>query len=648
MSGSNDETPKPAQKAIADAIENAPAFTEVDAAPAASPAESEQKPKRGRGRPRRDGGTIAAAHEPKASATPPLADSDAVWPPQFEMRDSGLWYCPKGDDPSWLSAPFRVLGMVRTAESAAWSLYLTFADPDGGPQALAIPYAELQGDGANVRRQLADLGLALSTWRGAREKFSAALASVRTSRRLLRVSQTGWTANGASFALPHRTIAGPDAEPVVFEGRARGAHFGEAGDVAGWRANVAALAKGQDRLLLALGLALSGPLLEPLGMDGGGFHFVGGSSIGKTSAERLAGSVWGGGGALGFAQSWRATSNSLEGIAAAHNDAFLALDEIGLCEPHDLSAAAYALAGGEGKGRMRSDSELRNRARWRIPILSSGEVSLAARIAESSSRGKARAGQAVRIIDLEADAGRGHGLFDDPGPTGNARDLADVIRDATKTHYGVAGPAFVEVLLNRRDETIATARAIMKAFVADHVPEGANGQVARVAQRFGLVAVAGEIAIAANILPFESSVVLDAVARLFKVWIAARGGLGASESRAAVEAMRQFIQAHSNSRFIKIGERADGEDHVNSSFRYMNVVGWRHEKDKGTFYYFNDAGWQEALAGLERRSAAEALFAAGYLLKDADSKTKRAERIDGRTRRVFVIREEILEGDEHV
>jgi putative DNA primase/helicase len=648
VSGSNDETPNPAQKVIIDAIENAPAFSDVDAAPEAVPADGEQPAKRGRGRPRKDAGAPYAGAGGDGGGAPPAGGPDAVWPPSFEMRESGLWHCPKGDDPVWICAPFQVLGLVRTADAQGWALYLSFADPDGGAQSLAIPYAELQGDGAVIRRQLADLGFVLSTWRGAREKFIAALASVRTSRRLLRVSQTGWAADGRVFALPHKTIAGPDAEAVVFEGRARGAHFGEAGDLAGWRANVAALAKGQDRLLLALALALSGPLLEPLGMDGGGFHFVGGSSIGKTSAERLAGTCWGGCGTLGFAQSWRATANSLEGIAAAHNDCFLALDEIGLIEPHDLSAAVYALAGGEGKGRMRSDAEMRNRARWRIALLSSGEVSLAARIAEGSGRSKARAGQAVRIVDLEADAGRGHGIFDDPGSTGNARDLADAIREATKAHYGVAGPAFVELLLNRRDETIATARAIMKAFVADHVPDGANGQVARVAQRFAHIAAAGEIATAAKILPFESGAVLNAVARLFKVWIAARGGLGASESRAAVEAMRQFIQAHSASRFIKIGERSDGEDHVNTSFRYQNAAGWRHEKDKGTFYYFNDAGWQEALTGMERRAAAEALFAAGFLLKDADGKTKRAERIDGKTRRVFVIREEILEGDDHV
>lgn len=633
----------PAQQAIADMVAGAPAFVETEAQGSAAPAESELPAKRGRGRPK---GVASAAPDAAAGdgAPPPPSppDDGAAWPFGFEMRANGLWHCPKNDNPAWLCGPFEVLGMVRTAESAAWSLFARFDDPDGNEQSLAISYAELQGDGATGRRALADRGLSISGRKGSREKLVEALAGVKTPRRLLLVSQTGWQADGKCFALPHVTIAAPGAEPVVFDGRARGAHFGAAGDLAGWREHVAALAEGQDRLLLALGLALSGPLLEPLGFEGGGFHFVGGSSIGKTSAERLAGSVWGGGGPLGFAQSWRATSNALEGVASSHNDCLLALDEISQCEPHDLSAAAYALAGGSGKARLSSGADLRSRLRWRLAVLSSGELSLAARIAEGARQQKARAGQEVRIVDIQADAGRGFGLFDHAGATGNARDLADAIRDATKKHYGVSGPAFVEVLLNRRDETIAPALAIIKAFVADHVPEGANGQVARVAQRFALVAAAGEIAITANILPFASGAVLDAVARLFKAWIAARGGLGASESRAAVDSVRQFIQAHQKARFIQMNLT----DEESKSFRVQFAAGY-YSSVKGRFY-FTDAGWQEALAGLERRAAAEALFAAGFLLKSSGGETKRSERIDGKTRRVFVIREEILEGDDNV
>jgi hypothetical protein len=59
--------------------------------------------------------------------------------------------------------------------------------------------------------------------------------------------------------------------------------------------------------VFAICCALTGPLLKLLGGEGGGFHFRGGSSIGKSTALNIAASVWGGGGVSGFSRTWRAT-----------------------------------------------------------------------------------------------------------------------------------------------------------------------------------------------------------------------------------------------------------------------------------------------------------------------------------------------------
>ncbi|MEJ1159755.1 DUF927 domain-containing protein [Prosthecomicrobium sp. N25] len=89
------------------------------------------------------------------------------------------------------------------------------------------------------------------------------------------------------------------------------------------------------------------PFWNGSGFEGGGFHFYGPSSIGKSTLLRVAGSVWGGGGPLGFGHPWRATASALEGLAAAHNHVVLCLDEIGALDPADLPSAVYALAGGQ-------------------------------------------------------------------------------------------------------------------------------------------------------------------------------------------------------------------------------------------------------------------------------------------------------------
>src|SRR4029077_11311279 len=92
--------------------------------------------------------------------------------------------------------------------------------------------------------------------------------------------------------------------------------FGQRGSLAEWKDNVARLAVGKSRLLLAANA------------ESGGIHLRGASSTGKSTALVMAGSVWGGGARGGYVRSWRATANGLEGVALAHCDALLCLDEL--------------------------------------------------------------------------------------------------------------------------------------------------------------------------------------------------------------------------------------------------------------------------------------------------------------------------------
>src|SRR4029453_16760043 len=134
-----------------------------------------------------------------------------------------------------------------------------------------------------------------------------------------------------------------------------------------------------------------------------------------TTALKVAGSVWGGGGERGFALTWRTTANALEGVATGHNHTLLARDGVAQICPFDLDQATYALANGQAKARMRADGEIRDRARWRVPILSTGEVTLAERTREAGPMKQVRAGQEVRLVDLPAEADRGCGIFDHGG-----------------------------------------------------------------------------------------------------------------------------------------------------------------------------------------------------------------------------------------
>ena len=73
--------------------------------------------------------------------------------------------------------------------------------------------------------------------------------------------------------------------------------------------------------------AFTAPLMLPLGLENGGFHFYGGSSAGKTTGGLHSRSVWGRAVRAELTH-WRATEAGTETIAMENCDLLLVLDEI--------------------------------------------------------------------------------------------------------------------------------------------------------------------------------------------------------------------------------------------------------------------------------------------------------------------------------
>jgi hypothetical protein len=262
----------------------------------------------------------------------------------------------------------------------------------------------------------------------------------------------------------------------------------------GWQKGVAALVSTHAIPVLAVSTALAGPLLALAGHEGGGINFFGASSRGKTTVAQAAASVWGRGSSPGFVRAWRATANGLEGVAASATDTVLILDELGVVEARDAASAIYGLANGTGKARAARDGSLRDPKTWRTLILSTGELPIEGKLAEDKGR-RAKAGQLVRMLDIPADRGFGFGIFDHGGQDGDASRIADAIKRAAVTDYGIAGPEFVRGLLSKDPErAVRDLRMYIDDFVSSRVPSGADGQVIRAAQRLGLIGAAGELA----------------------------------------------------------------------------------------------------------------------------------------------------------
>jgi uncharacterized protein (DUF927 family) len=428
--------------------------------------------------------------------------------------------------------------------------------------------------------------------------------------------------------------------------------YRQRGTLADWQAGVGALAGEHCLVRFAVAVGFAGTLLDLSGSESGVFHFFGRSSEGKTTCVRAASSVWGSGADGGFMRSWRATANGLEGNLAAACDTLLPLDEVGQAEGKEIGAALYMATAGIGKQRLRRDASLRSSYKWRVLILSSGELPIEARLNEDMRRGRAHAGHLVRAVDIAVR--RDHGAFDHY-PDFDSLGFANDLKQAALTHYGTAGPEFVHRLIEQ-DVTAEDVRDYVTPFV-QFVLAGIkdfHGQAARAAARFALVAFAGELAIKFGIVPWVEGAPTGDGKELFKAWLEDRGGAVPYEAQQIVAQVRHFIEAHGDSRFDDLDPPPKkisytGEEIEQARRPVINRAGWRRGVGENRRWYVLPEVWKrEICAGINPTEAARVLAEIGALEKGVGGKTSRSERLlpGGKTQRVYVQTPPIFEGSD--
>jgi uncharacterized protein (DUF927 family) len=549
----------------------------------------------------------------------------------YQMKASGLYHNNKV-----LSAPFEICGRARDPNGQGWARWLKWKDEDGREHTWAVPDAKLHGDPSSLCGELAQRGLRIATGANKRGSFVAYLNSVNSDKRATIVSRTGWCDfnDNKVFVLPTRTIGVTGNETVSFVG-SRNAPFGERGTLEQWGDSVGKLTGEHDRAMFAISIAFAAPLVGLIEAESGGFNFYGQSSTGKTSIVRGAASVWGRGDPRGFLRTWRATANGLEGAAVLHNDLPLVLDEVGVAEPKDVGAVIYSLTGERGKDRAQRDGTLKETPTWRTLIISTGELTVADKIREDGRR--SRAGQEVRVVDIHADAGAGFGVFNHAGPDNDAQKLADAIKNAACLYYGTAGPALIEGIVAEGIDTIAAAaRQAQKQFRSNAVvPADATGQVLRVADRFSLVAFAGELAIGLGIVPWPVGTVLSAAQRLFVAWLDQRGGIEPAEIRTGIEQVKKFIEQFGMSRFDPL-EGTDRPVH--------DRLGWGRGLGSEQEWLIPPQVWKDPVCrGHNPTLVARALAERGMLVRGEGKNLARNEWVEGRSRRVYVLTAKVAE-----
>jgi uncharacterized protein (DUF927 family) len=566
----------------------------------------------------------------------------SVWS-AFQVRDDGVYFveADPDKDPILICGRLEITAATRSTESEHWGRLLEWSDNDGKPHRWAMPIALLSGAGDEYRRKLLDGGLYVGTGTRARERLALYLQTQCPATRVTCVDRIGW--HDGSFVLPDTSIRGPGAELVIYQTDAEPDHrLDMRGTAEDWRDRIGILCGGNSRLVLAASCAFAGSLLEISGIESGGIHFVGGSSLGKTTALVVAGSVLGGGGKHGYAETWRTTANGVEATAEAHNDLTLVLDEIGQVDPREAADVAYLLANGQGKTRMNRSIGLRRRLGWRLLFLSSGELTLADHSASAGKR--TRGGAEVRLLNISADAGAGMGLFENLHGCASGDVFADLLKERAQRYYGAPIRAFLEHAVQRRSEIARCWAGYRSVFIEEHVAGDASGEVKRAAGRLALIAFAGEIATHWGITGWAEDEARRAAQSALLNWIETRGGAGHADQDTAIRQVRRFIEAHGASRFEFAPRRVDIHTNDEIRERVLNRAGYREPGEDGEYWILPETWKSDVCAGLDYRAVCRALENKGYLSREKPSWMRKARVPDRKdTIWVFAVRASILE-----
>lgn len=552
----------------------------------------------------------------------------------LEMSD-GIYLGAVDDeaDPVFLCSPIICKAVFSDFRSRGWGVLLSVRAPSGLWNDLPVLNAALQKSPGSVISDLVDRGLEIGCERKAKDFLIKLLKTWKPQVKLLTVNNMGWIdETHSAFALGRELIGRKDLLPMLPLSGVASA-LSVRGSIDEWKRDLGSQCRGNPLMILAVSLAFSAPLLSLLGMQGGGLHFRGASSSGKTTLLTLAASVWG---ERKLITQWRATANGIEAIAASMNDMLLPLDELAEISARDLNSAIYMLGNGTAKARMGKDATLGEQSRWRLAVISSGEISIQEKLREANI--SSMTGHEVRLIDVEADC-RKHGAFDALHEAATAAKFANSISDASAKLHGAVGRKFVETVIQLLRRPNFSLVDYLNAKVDERtqrflslLPAPADGATQRVARRFAAIATAGEIATAANLTGWVPGEAVAAASTVFLDWQDRRFGQKLENVEGAIKQLKAFLsanEAHLQDTSADPIAKADA-----------GVPGW---KDASHFYLLHDT-WVQMFSPEQQAQAAKALRDMEILIVgDNNRLTRKAPRsIPGRPR-VYTLRRDRLD-----
>ena len=480
--------------------------------------------------------------------------------PRFDTDNRGVWWInvrtdKDGDiveaEPLLLSDPIDIIGTGQDNDGAYYRI-IKFKDKITRQQkTAALPQAEIAG--GKCWERLGFYGLFIESNPTKRRKLADYLQKEGSQAAFTITDRAGWHED--SYIMPSgETITATDKDPaIIYNGDTSQAKaYQPNGELTDWQQNIARYAVGNSRLCLALGASFAAPLLSLLNEESGGFHLMGDSSDGKTTAAKVALSVWGK--PSGSLLSWSGTKIGFSNTASARNDGLLVLDEIGQASPHVIGDTVYSVMNGINKVQGAKQGGNRALSRWKVMMFSTGEKTPDSIL--KHHKGDWNAGQAARLPSIRAAAQ--YGIYDTLHGFEDGALLSEHIAESAEQYHGVAGRLFIQQLLDDLEQAKQHATERMAAFMAT-IPE-LSGQARRVAKRFAIAAAALELAAPVTGLPV--GVGMAGVKKCFDEWLEANGA-GKHEDRRIIEQAEDFIAQHAlGTRFMEWSDKSTNKDHA--------------------------------------------------------------------------------------
>ncbi|HWV19871.1 MAG TPA: DUF927 domain-containing protein [Devosia sp.] len=522
---------------------------------------------------------------------PALIFGGATLPDHLVVRVAGTWICFEGQCSPRLGGAVAAIALAHDENKQDWQRVIYMRDRDCSDRFLFVPEHLFWQNPNKVAAALINAGFEFGT--GCTDRLVRGLLQTSVEKRLVVVTRPGW--RGTHYVGSGGTIGPRSPHIPVLAGSVGTAPAISADRLDLWRRDVGRYAEGNSRLTAALGIALGGVAIGLFdGQLGIGLHLNGPSSLGKTTALRVAASVYGP--AHQEVRSWRATENGLETLAVRHHHRSLILDELAQIRPEAAAQAAYLLANGSGRQRASGSGRARPAGLWQLTFLSSGEISLEQKVAERFGAPQVREGQAVRLIDLPADAGRNQGIYEDLHGFADGAALSDALNQATEASMGDVSDEFAKAIADDVEQARAFLGTEQARFVRSNLPDEADGIVRRVYSNLGFLAAATELATRKGILPWRPGSGHMGIGVCARAWLSIwRWRSGTIDLFALA---RQWLVANRNS--LTSWELAA---------RAADEAGYYCPR-RGTVY-LNAGGWHRLCGEASSAQVQEALKAAG-------------------------------------